>query len=269
MDYDKGNIPAAYDAGRAYSPAMLALWLDRISRCAPRGTFSTILDLGCGTGRYSAALANHFKVQVIAIDRSAKMLAEARKKSAPRVSYARASGDILPLRGASIDMVFMSMVFHHFEDPLRAARECRRVLRVGGVICLRAATVDRIATYPYVPFFAGSRAILESTLQTQARIESIFHDAGFELARHELVRNEVASNWRGYAEKVGWGADSILAQLSVHEFREGMSLLSDHAATAGDEPVAEVVDLFAFRRPGRNDYDQLPPLADLSNARQK
>ena len=98
-----------------------------------------------------------------------------------------------------------------------------------------------------MPFFAKSRAILEATLQTQARIESIFYDAGFELARHELVRNEVAANWRGYAEKIAAGADSILAQLSEREFREGMRLLNQHAASAGDEPVVEVVDFFAFR----------------------
>lgn len=247
MDYDKGNIPASYDAGRFYSPEVLALWLDRISRCAPPGGISTILDLGCGTGRYSAALGNHFKAQVVAIDRSAKMLSEARKKSAPRVNYARASGESIPLRTASIDMVFMSMVFHHFEDQPCAARECRRVLRAGATVCLRAATIDRIATYPYVPFFARSRAILEATLQTQARIEPIFNAAGFELARHELVRNEVAANWRIYAEKIAAGADSILAQLSEREFLDGMRLLNEHASTTADAPVVEVVDLFAFR----------------------
>jgi DMSO/TMAO reductase YedYZ molybdopterin-dependent catalytic subunit len=32
MDYDKTNMPAAYDAGRGYSPAVLGLWLDVISR---------------------------------------------------------------------------------------------------------------------------------------------------------------------------------------------------------------------------------------------
>jgi ubiquinone/menaquinone biosynthesis C-methylase UbiE len=202
VDYDKGNIPSSYDAGRSYAPAVLALWLDRISRCASSGAVSRILDLGCGTGRYSAALVNHFDAHVIAIDRSAKMLAEARKKSAPGVCHARASGESLPLRDGSFDMVFMSMVFHHFEDQLGAARECRRVLRAAGVVCMRAATVDRIATYPYVPFFAKSRAILEATLKTQEHIESIFHDVGFELTRHELIRNEVAANWRGYAEKI-------------------------------------------------------------------
>ena len=158
------------------------------------------------------------------------------------------AGEALPLGDGSIDMVFMSMVFHHFEDQLQAARECRRVLRAGGTVCIRAATVDRIATYPYVPFFARSRSIQEATIQSQSRIEAIFRDAGFELARHELVRHEVASNWRIYADKIAAGADSILAQLSEDEFREGIHLLRQHAASAGNALVIEVVDLFAFRR---------------------
>lgn len=144
-------------------------------------------------------------------------------------------------------MVFMSMVFHHFEDALGAMRECQRALRAGGTVCLRAATIDRIATYPYVPFFARSRKILETNLQTQSHIEEIFRDAGFELMRHEMIHHEVATNWRGYADKIAAGADSILAQLSDQEFGEGMQLLRHHAETAAG-PVTEVVDLFAFRR---------------------
>jgi ubiquinone/menaquinone biosynthesis C-methylase UbiE len=247
VDYDKGNIPSSYDAGRGYSSATLAMWLDRISMCAPRGAVRRILDLGCGTGRYSAALANHFHAHVVALDRSEKMLAEARKKEAGRVSYVRASAESLPLRDGSSDMVFISMVLHHFEDPVRAMRECHGVLRAGGTVCLRAATIDRIPTYPYVPFFARSRAILEATIQTQERIEAIFRDAGFELVRHELVRNEVAPDWRVYAQKIAAGADSILAQLSDDEFNDGMRLLHQHADTAPPSPVVEVVDLFAFR----------------------
>jgi hypothetical protein len=138
------------------------------------------------------------------------------------------------------------------DREVRAARptfeDTRSRLRHRSVFSLRAATIDRIATYPYIPFFARSRAVLEARLQSQERIEAIFHAAGFELARHELDRNEVASNWRVYAQKIAAGADSILAQLSEREFRDGMRLLNDHAAAAGDGPVVEVVDLFAFRR---------------------
>ena len=248
MDYDKTNMLAAYDAGRSYSPAVLALWLEVVSRWVPKGSASEILDIGCGTGRYSTALAAHFDARVTAIDPSAKMLAEARKKATERVRYEQASAESLPLPDASVDMVFMSMVFHHFDDPDQAVRECRRVLRRGGSVCLRAGTIDRIATYPYVPFFPRSSAILNVDLPSQTVIETVFASGGFQSVCHELIRSEAAGSWGAYADKLAFRADSILVQLSDREFAAGLAALREHAATAPvDEPVIEVVDFFVFR----------------------
>lgn len=247
MDYDQTNMPAAYDAGRAYSPAVLALWLDVISRWVPNGA-PHILDIGCGTGRYSAALAEHFDARVIAVDPSEKMLAEARKKSTERVWHVRAAGKSLPLPDACVDLVFMSMVLHHFDDPEQAVTECRRILRRDGVVCLRAGTTDRIGETSYRPFFATSGAILNNAFHSQAAIEASFIDVGFQLIGHELIRHEVARNWNAYADRLAFRADSILAQLSDREFEEGLAALRQHAATApSDEPVTELVDFFAFR----------------------
>jgi ubiquinone/menaquinone biosynthesis C-methylase UbiE len=226
---------------------VLTFWLDLVSRLVPKDAVSEILDIGCGTGRYSAALATHFNAHVVAIDPSEKMLAEARKKASERVHYKRASAESLPLPDTSVDMVFMSMVFHHFDDPDQAVRECRRVLRRDGTVCLRAATIDRIGAYPYVPFFPRSDAILNDVLQSQATIETIFVNAGFHLVCHQLVRSEVASNWDAYAEKLASRADSILAQLSDQEFEIGLAALREHAATVPQEPVIELVDFFVLR----------------------
>jgi ubiquinone/menaquinone biosynthesis C-methylase UbiE len=248
MDYDKTNMSAVYDAGRGYSPAVLALWLDVISRWVAKGAVSEILDIGCGTGRYSTALAAHFDAHVIAIDPSEKMLAQARKKATERVRYERASAESLPLPDASVDMVFMSMVFHHFDDPDQAVRECRRVLRRGGTVCLRAGTIDRSGTYPYVPFFPRSGAILNNVLQTQAAIETTFARAEFRAVCHELIRGEAAGSWGAYADKLALRADSILAQLSDQEFDVGLAALREHATAAPpDEPVIELIDFFVFR----------------------
>jgi ubiquinone/menaquinone biosynthesis C-methylase UbiE len=147
MDYDQTSMPSAYDQARSHSPEALDFWLGIISSALPKARIDTILDLGCGTGRYSGALAAKFQAEVFAVDPSEKMLAEARKKALGAVRHLRGSGEHLPIAGASMDMVFMSMVYHHFKDPLASAKECHRVLRANGIVCIRGSTADQIEEY--------------------------------------------------------------------------------------------------------------------------
>ncbi len=248
VDYDQTEMPAAYDKGRAYPPRVLQRWLETLSRNIPVRQVSRILDLGCGTGRYSAALAEHFCCQVEAIDPSDRMLEQARRKPHAGVRFQKASGEALPLSNESVDLVFMSMVFHHFHDPETVARECRRVLRPGGIVCLRAGTREQIPTYPYVRFFPGSVSILHAVLQSREFIESAFVRAKIGYEHHELVENEVASSWEEYAIKLSHRADSVLVQLSDEEFYLGLESVRRYATgRAQANPVIELVDFFVFR----------------------
>jgi ubiquinone/menaquinone biosynthesis C-methylase UbiE len=249
MDYDQTTMPSAYDAGRGYAPAVLSFWLRTIAARLAGDHIADILDLGCGTGRYSAALAAHFGARVVGVDPSEKMLAEAYRKGGDNVRFLRASGEALPLDDASVDMVFMSMVFHHFDTPQKVAQECHRVLRPGGVACLRACTTDRIDDYPYVRFFPDTRPLLNKDLQSHAFIDATFEDAGFRRVHHEIVCSEVAPSWTRYAEKLRFRADSILNQLTDQAFQAGLAALQEHARGAPpDEPVIEPVDFFVYRR---------------------
>jgi ubiquinone/menaquinone biosynthesis C-methylase UbiE len=76
MDYDVTGIPEGYDRGRGLSPDTLKLWMDTVAPWVT-STPRTILDLGAGTGRFSDPLAVRFAATVIAVDPSAKMLAQA------------------------------------------------------------------------------------------------------------------------------------------------------------------------------------------------
>jgi len=141
--------------GRAYSPATLALWLDRIFEVRPHAALlSRILDLGCGTGRYSGPLANHFNANVIAIDRSEKMLAEARQEisTASPLSTRRwriaAAARRVGRHGFHVDGL-SSLRGSFARGRANVTGSCERAV----VVCLRAGTFEKIPTYPYVPFF--------------------------------------------------------------------------------------------------------------------
>lgn len=248
MDYDSTDIPAGYDRGRDHGPENRELWMNYIAGHVGKERLNTILDLGCGTGRYTESLAAHFDAEVIGIDPSKKMLEQARSKLRDgRVRYEFGSGEKIPLANDSVDLIFMSMTFHHFEDQKLAARECRRVLRDGAAAFLRTGTRDRIPSYPYVEFFPKSHPIMVDCLPTCAFVCDVFESAGFSTAASDIVVQQIASDYANYAEKLAAGADSVLAQLSPADFQAGIEAIRAHAVSAGDKPVCEPIDVFVFR----------------------
>lgn len=248
MDYDATDIAATYDRGRDHGPEFLDLWMNVVASHVKDQDTKRILDLGCGTGRFSEALAVYFDAEVIGIDPSKKMLEQARSKpSRSRVRYESGRGESIPLPDNSADLIFMSMIFHHFDNPTLAARECRRVLTEDGTAILRAGTCERISSYPYVEFFPESRPILEEVLPTNTFVREIFEAAGFRVVTLELVTQEIAPSYAAYAEKLAAGADSVLAKLSSSDFDAGMEALRAHAAQGDDEAVFEPIDVFVFR----------------------
>jgi ubiquinone/menaquinone biosynthesis C-methylase UbiE len=247
MDYDKSDIAAIYDEARALTPEGLRQWLDLISTLIDRSAISLIVDLGCGTGRFSQPLAAHFATRVIAIDPSQKMLDQARQKLARGVVLLRASALALPLLDGSADMVFMSMVYHHFADPNLVAKECHRVLRDGGHVCVRNST--READFPHRHFFPAMQPLIASELPARKDIERIFLTAGFRPAAHEIVRQVVARDWRSFVHKSSLRADSFLARLSNESFNVGMAGLRAHAAEIDpSDVVTEEIDWFVFSK---------------------
>jgi ubiquinone/menaquinone biosynthesis C-methylase UbiE len=176
------------------------------------------------------------------------MLEQARRKQRdPRVRYELGRGEAIPLTDHSVDLIFMSMIFHHFDSPTLAARECRRVLRHGAIAFLRAGTREQIPSHPYVDFFPQSRSILEECLPTKAFMREMFESAGFCMVTSDVVIQEVAPNYGAYAEKLSAGADSVLARLSPSDFEAGLEAIRSHHARIGRQPVFEPIDVLIFR----------------------
>ena len=248
MDYDLNDIPAGYDRGRDHGPEVLDLWMRAVESRVNGERVTRLLDLGCGTGRFSAALADRLSADIIGIDPSMKMLAQARMKARPRrVHYARGQAEAIPLRSGCADAIFMSMSFHHFDDPGQAVRECGRVLGDGGQVFVRTGTREQIEAYAYVPFFPTSRGILAEVLPDQAELREPFEAAGFATVESTVVEQTIATDWAAYAEKLAAGGDSVLARLSQADLDRGMAALRAHAIESESQAVVEPIDLLVFR----------------------
>lgn len=245
MDYDQTNMPETYDRGRKPPEGVLDMWMERIAAALTGHAISAIVDLGCGTGRFSEALARRFDASVIGIDPSQKMLAHAKAKPVPeRVKFISGAAEDMPCADASADLVFASMAFHHFTSPPQVAHECRRVLREDGAVCIRNSTRERSS--PYEAYFPNYRRALD-TLPAAAEIVDAFVLSGFALRRHEAVPHMMAASVKDLAEKAAFRADTTLVRLSDDDFERGLAKMRI-AAAAPSEPAMIDIDLFVFTR---------------------
>jgi SAM-dependent methyltransferase len=138
------------------------------------------------------------------------------------------------------------MVFHHFDDPWKVARECGHVLRPGGRIFVRAATVEQIPAYPYVPFIPASRPLLEERLPKKELVMQVFEAAGLQTMSVGVVVQEIAATYAAYVEKLAAGGDSILASLTASDLENGFDAIRAHSGKVDPKPVSEPIDVFVF-----------------------
>lgn len=247
MDYDKTAIPEAYDRGRQMQPGVMALWLDEMASILPRRP-ERIVDLGCGTGRLSAGLANGYAAQVIGVDPSEKMLREAQAKDlGPDVSFRRGSAETITVESGWADLVFMSMVFHHIDDRETAAAECMRVLAPGGCVAIRNATREQAASVPFNGWFEGFEAVYEARMPALAEITAPFEAAGFRLIGRRVIDQPTHPDWTTFVTRTAQRADSLLIRLPDAAFEAGMARLR---AANRPGPVHDRVDLVVLQTPG-------------------
>lgn len=93
----------------------------------------SVLDLGCGYGWFCRWAAEAGAMQVLGVDVSEKMLAQARGMGEhPAVRYARMDLERLAVAPAAYDLVYSSLAFHYIEQFATLLAAIRRALTPGG-----------------------------------------------------------------------------------------------------------------------------------------
>jgi malonyl-CoA O-methyltransferase len=139
-----GAAPA-YDAAAVLQERVRNELLARLDVLTLRP--QAVLDLGAGTGHAAASLKRRYgDARVIALDLALGMLVEARRRQTLLRRFHRVVADAsaLPLSDGALDMVFSNLMLQWCNDPDRVLRECRRVLRPGGVLHLTTLGPDTL-----------------------------------------------------------------------------------------------------------------------------
>jgi SAM-dependent methyltransferase len=124
-----GAVAAAYAEHRPDYPADAVAWC-----VAPTGrpvAGLRVLDLGAGTGKLTALLAE-LGADVTAVEPDQAMLAELRRQL-PSVRALHGPAEAIPLADDSVDAVLCAQSMHWF-DMSRALPEIARVLTPGGAL---------------------------------------------------------------------------------------------------------------------------------------
>ena len=144
QQYEENPYPRWVRAGAAPPPTTIEAYLQRRFPGAPIRPLEAdgpldILVAGCGTGRSTIELAQHFTdARFLAADLSTASLAYAKRKTpaalAPRIDFVQA--DILKLDtlGRSFDVINASGVLHHMAEPFAAWQLLAGLLRPSGLM---------------------------------------------------------------------------------------------------------------------------------------
>jgi SAM-dependent methyltransferase len=238
VDYDRQS--AVYDKGRTLPSEAIDVWMLAARRHAPGPR--RILDLGAGTGRFSAALADTFNADVYAVEPSAGMREHARNKPHELVHVIAGAAEAIPLPDGAIDLAWLSNVIHHFDDLEQAARELRRVAT--GTVLIRGA-FGGIPVPSLYRFFPGAQRVIDEWPSMPDTIAA-FEAAGFGSFHNEKVPQLLAYDLADMVPRIRMRADTTLESISDEEFERGLAELEE-AAKHEHGPVSDPMDLLVIR----------------------
>jgi ubiquinone/menaquinone biosynthesis C-methylase UbiE len=182
-------MASRYAGGNATAyEQMMGRWSQRLAKpfldFAAIGEVDSVLDMGCGTGSLTFALADAApKAKITGVDASQAFVDYAKlRTSDPRLAFVQGDATKLPYADCAFSAALSLLVLNFVPSYEKAAREMVRVTRPGGVAA--ASVWDFRGGLTYVRMFLDTAAALDPNGDaTRAKIYSMPLIAPDELAQ--------------------------------------------------------------------------------------
>ncbi|RME64029.1 MAG: class I SAM-dependent methyltransferase, partial [Caldilineae bacterium] len=183
---------------------------------------AAVLEVGCGTANYLAALQEITGCQAVGVDPSTQMLAQARAQ-ALQAQFWQATAEDMPFLDATFDFIFSVDVIHHVQDRAVYFREAARLLRPGGRFCTVTDSAEDIRQrQPLSSHFPETVPLELARYPRIAELETLLRAAGFrQIYVENVVHEYLLTDIRPFQEK----AYSALHFISEEAFQRGLRRL--------------------------------------------
>lgn len=208
--YQSDEVAADYDQHRFTTPRRQRRnrreW-EAVRRAVARAEgVRTVLDMPCGTGRFTGHLARE-GYSVVAADISVPMMRQARAKpelESPRIlGYVQADAEHIPLATGAVDCVVSIRFMFHVDPATRRVmlREMGRVSRRWVVVDYRHRYTPRWLIWRVASALRLTRKPFERV--SRRGLESEFSDAGLDIVEVFSARRWLSDKWMVLAETPG------------------------------------------------------------------
>ena len=190
--------------------------------------YKTILEAGCGTGRWISSLEDTSK-KIFGLDYSFDMM-KISKSDNTHLNLVNADAVHIPFKDNFFDLIFCVNAIHHFLDKEKFISECKRTLVKSGMLAVFGVDPHIDKDWYVYDYFDS---VYENDLKrfpSMYQLKKILHCQNFEMIENRIVEkvfNQRAGNDVLSDPFLQKNHSSQLANLSDEEYQRGINKIKN------------------------------------------